>query len=110
MIKHLLTLPRSQKLLILTGLFFAALIATVLLFPHKADMEQQIIHCMEAGDKKQQCLGDLVTSEAKQDGISPAFDLLAELYSKDNEFAMYCHGNTHTLGEIAYEDFKQKKD
>ena len=66
--------------------------------------------CEGEGPRKQQCFEELILSAAHAQGIGLAFDVLAELYARDREFANFCHGNMHELGAIAYDDFKQSKD
>ncbi len=66
--------------------------------------------CEAEGPRKQQCFEELILSVAHTGGIGQAFDILAELYARDREFASFCHGNTHELGAIAYDDFRRSKD
>lgn len=71
---------------------------------------EAIERCETNAATKQQCFGELVVEEANGEGIPQAFDTLATLYERDREFANYCHGNTHELGEIAYKLWKDGKD
>lgn len=66
-------------------------------------VDDRITSCEAEGYRKQQCFAELIEAVAKKDGIAPAFDALATVYSRDKEFAEFCHGNTHELGRIAYE-------
>ncbi len=73
-------------------------------------LSSSIARCEAEASKKQQCFENIIVDEAKQRGISRALDLLGELYAQDHEFATYCHGNTHQLGVLAYDKFKQGKN
>lgn len=63
--------------------------------------------CIEQKERKEQCFAEQIVSVGTEDGIGRGFDLLAEIYALDQEFAEFCHGNTHDLGEIAYHKFVQ---
>lgn len=43
-------------------------------------------------------------------GIAGAFDIVADLYAKEPQFAKDCHGYVHEIGEKAYELFAEGKD
>ena len=88
-------------LMLLAGVFTGGY---MLLLRH-TDISTRISECESEGYRKQQCFAELVEMVATDDGIAPAFDALAEIYSRDGEFAEYCHGNTHELGRIAYDSW-----
>ena len=51
------------------------------------------------------CFNDQIKSVLSHHGLAAAFDVLAAGYAADPAFAASCHGNTHDLGEAAYEQF-----
>ncbi len=57
-----------------------------------------------------QCWDDNFRSVLKNKGLSAAYDLLADLYKNNPDFASQCHVITHTIGEAAYQEFKYKKE
>lgn len=65
----------------------------------------EIDACLGKGAQKEYCLNGLIEA-AGSESIEAGFDILAAVYTRDQEFADSCHGTTHTLGELAYEDFK----
>ena len=73
-------------------------------------LEVKMQGCESEGARTQQCLAELVVTEAREKGLVAGFDALGAIYETDSEFARYCHGNTHQLGEIAYEKFSHSKE
>lgn len=57
-----------------------------------------------------QCLEYRIDSALNDRGLDAAFDVFAEGYVKDAEFASNCHGLTHKLGEAAYVIFSEKHE
>lgn len=64
--------------------------------------------CGKEGSKIQ-CWQAKINTTLEQNGLDKAFDVLADLYNSDSDFAVSCHGFTHTLGQKAYELFSQNK-
>ena len=58
-------------------------------------------------EAKEQCFADRIEEAYAARGLTSAFDLIAALFSRDEEFAANCHGNAHALGALAYSDFKR---
>jgi len=82
--------------------------ASVFYFHSPSDASAQEIEvCLEKGAQKEQCLNDLIERAGKEN-IDAGLDMLAQVYTRDQEFANSCHGTTHTLGEFAYDDFKNE--
>lgn len=77
---------------------------------HDRQISAHIEECEKEGPRKQQCFEEIIVTTAHTEGIAPAFDVVAKLYDRDRRFADSCHGNTHELGAIAYEAYKQSKD
>ncbi len=59
--------------------------------------------------KKKQCLEDKIQLTIKVKGLDETFNLLADIYNKDPDFASSCHAYAHLIGRYAY-DFYQKKE
>lgn len=90
-------------------LFFSIVIVLAFLLPRGAEsLIREIEACEAQSNSTQQCFEELIVRTAKEKDVSSGFDVLALLYDRNHEFAQYCHGNTHELGEIAYEKFAQK--
>lgn len=51
------------------------------------------------------CFADQINNTFAHRGLAAAFDVLAAAYAADPDFAESCHGNTHDLGQAAYEEF-----
>ncbi len=51
------------------------------------------------------CYTDSINAVMRHRGLSAAFDVLAAAYAADADFAASCHGNTHDLGNAAYEQY-----
>jgi len=66
-----------------------------------------IIESCEAHVRTQLCLTNAIVAVAKERGIDAGFDALVAVYARDTAFAETCHAVTHTLGEMAYQSFKQ---
>lgn len=73
--------------------------------PERTTLQALAHACESDPNRKQQCYEELVLNEANEKSVSAGFDALAYLYERDAEFATFCHGNTHELGEIAYRNF-----
>ncbi len=102
---------RMRTLFLMGGCIAIGLFALYYWAPwDTARVSKAIDTCLEAGPQKQKCLETLILSEARKSGVSRAFDVLAEIYPRDTEFALYCHGNTHQLGELAFESFEKGED
>lgn len=91
------------------ALFVLLSIASVLAL-RGTSLSRSIASCEAAGSVKQKCFADLISTIGEVQGIVPAFDALARIYALDQEFANFCHGNTHDLGKIAYESYKYSGD
>lgn len=63
-----------------------------------------------ASCKNVQCWEDLIDKTLKAKGLTEAFEVLANFYQNEPQFAADCHGLAHILGEKAYEQFLQNKD
>ena len=74
-----------------------------------AYIASQIEKCESNSTKAQQCLTKVVVDEAKSHGVDAGFDALASAYARDKTFADTCHGATHTLGDIGYEQYKKNE-
>lgn len=61
--------------------------------------------CLDDGGKIQ-CWQELLNKTMEEEGLPKTFDLLAELYSKDQLFATECHSFVHEIGKYAYGKFK----
>lgn len=108
-----ITLKRpSTRILVIGGVLLAACAALgVYFFLNRGiDVNAAIDHCEQEGAYKQQCFDQLILSEAKRGGIAHGFDILAAIYPRDHDFAVFCHGNTHELGELAFDEFEQGKE
>lgn len=70
-------------------------------------IEAAIERCERQGPYKEKCYDDLIMREARAEGITRGFDILAAIYPRDHDFATFCHGNTHQLGELAFEQFEK---
>lgn len=67
--------------------------------------------CKDTNDsKKLQCFENLIDSILKNQGLSQAFEILAELFQSDPLFAAECHSFSHKLGEKTYRLFSEDKD
>lgn len=100
----------NAKNISLAVVLAVALIVAAFVGYKPADVSaSEIDACLDAGTQKAQCLNDLVEKAGKE-SIVDGFDMLAAVYGRDQEFANACHGTTHTLGEYAYEDFKEATD
>lgn len=55
-----------------------------------------------------QCWDEAFRSILKNQGMATAFSVLADLYKTSPPFASQCHVITHTIGETAYHEFKEK--
>ena len=105
-------IAHRRTLLIAEGVIFVllALAAFLHIWRPQTTLAQHIARCDGEGTRKQQCYGELVLSEANAKGIGAGLDALGALYVHDQEFASYCHGNTHELGKMAYTYFVAGKD
>ncbi len=56
------------------------------------------------------CWQNQIDDILKKYGVSVAFDYIDQMYHKDKQFAVSCHGLVHDLGKLAYEEFKSNKD
>lgn len=56
------------------------------------------------------CWGDALENAYLEGGMEKGFDLFADLFNSEFEFAQECHGFTHILGNMAYEDYTAGKD
>ncbi|OGM96265.1 MAG: hypothetical protein A3B86_03940 [Candidatus Yanofskybacteria bacterium RIFCSPHIGHO2_02_FULL_38_22b] len=65
--------------------------------------------CAENGNKFQ-CWEDNINSTLEGEGLNAAFELLANLYTNEPEFARSCHDYAHKLGKSAYDKFIKKED
>ncbi len=73
-------------------------------------VEAAIDACIQDGPVKEKCFDDLILNQAKSGGISHGFDVLAMIYPRDHDFAVWCHGYTHQLGELAFDRFDKGLD
>ena len=56
-----------------------------------------------------QCWKDRIDQASDERGLDAAFAVLAEAYAQDPSFASNCHGFTHSLGQEAYQRFKNNE-
>lgn len=99
---------KTSAILFFSFVFLVCFFGILALFFYQTNKTSyKIAGCEAQADKKQRCFQNILNNEAREHGISKAFELLSEIYAKDAEFADYCHGNTHTLGETTYYAFKQ---
>lgn len=56
------------------------------------------------------CIQQKLAGLANTKGVAAAFDELAKMYDADPAFAGSCHGYTHKIGEVAYEQFSRGHD
>lgn len=61
-------------------------------------------------EERQTCLAREIEERAQNGRITEAFELLAEAYAKDREFARDCHGMAHEIGADAYGHFRATGD
>lgn len=59
--------------------------------------------------KRKQCFDTYFSIVLEEKGISSAFDLMDQLFQKDQEFAVSCHDFAHRLGKKAYEVYAKNK-
>lgn len=65
---------------------------------------------VERNSDKIKCWEEMLDSALKEKGLEAAFDVFADLYQKEPEFAQKCHSFTHKLGKAGYEMFARRKD
>lgn len=63
-----------------------------------------------ASESKPPCWKKEFESILKSSGVDKGFELLAFLYSTDQEFAGSCHDYTHLIGEEAYRKFSKNEN
>ncbi len=68
--------------------------------------ERIIAECDEVGNTAL-CYTDRLTEVLDQRGIPAAFDVLADIYNADQNFAGTCHAETHEIGKTAYALFQK---
>ncbi len=73
--------------------------------PHTSEIQ----NCVEAESKRKCWVNNLKTTMAK-DGLKEAFQLAAEYYKVDEEFARNCNDITHYMGGFAYRLFRDDKE
>jgi plastocyanin len=56
------------------------------------------------------CWGNLMNQTLADKGLDAAFDLMANLYTTNPDFAEQCHTFAHTLGQDAYKEYAAHKD
>lgn len=110
MTRSLFRLLTQRKTLLVVGIGLALLVLYYGTIGTGGQISKSIDGCLQEGPKKQQCLDTLILGEARRGGVSHAFDVLAEIYPRDTEFALFCHGNTHQLGELAFDSFEKGED
>lgn len=77
----------------------------------KEEKKEVTTSCKEANvPQKLKCYEELVNETLTNQGLKESFEILAELFQKDPQFASNCHSFSHTLGEKAYQLFSARKD
>lgn len=59
---------------------------------------------------QKQCWDSEIRAAHAHGGMQASFDVFTNLYQTQPAFASDCHGYTHTLGSLAYSDYKYGKD
>lgn len=68
--------------------------------------ESPLLRCTELSEGVRiQCFQEEILKAAAERSVIESFELLATAYALDDDFARDCHGNTHEIGEVAYERF-----
>lgn len=57
-----------------------------------------------------ECFQEIVDETARRGDYAAAFDLVAQAYELDSDFAANCHSSAHEIGKIAYERFSRGED
>lgn len=112
-------IKRSKKLFLpgILLLILTVLSLFILYYYHnnQSDKDKYITYVNEALDKcrktgeeseRVSCFEKLLDIKLSREGIDPAFDLIAELYKSEPNFAQTCHALTHKIGEKAYQQFR----
>jgi len=66
---------------------------------------QQCVKDATFGDKTQ-CWQNALTQALQQQGADAAYQIFDQFYNADADFRKDCHGFTHTIGQQAYQKFK----
>ncbi len=53
----------------------------------------------------QKCWQDMLAANLKSKGLDSTFELLAQIYETEPDFAPACHSGLHSLGEEGYKEF-----
>lgn len=62
--------------------------------------------CFSGQDaRRQQCIAEALERSARAGDFAATFELVAQAYARDADFAANCHGNAHEIGKAAYERF-----
>lgn len=64
----------------------------------------------ESINEKSKCWEKQLETTIKTQGLQAAFDLYANLFSSEPDFAENCHNYTHELGEASYLNFASNQD
>jgi hypothetical protein len=74
------------------------------------DYSALVTACESEETRSQQCFNELVITASRESGVKDGFNVLADIYERDQRFAEYCHGATHEIGRVAYEYFRDGRD
>ncbi|MFZ2522238.1 MAG: hypothetical protein WAX44_00025 [Minisyncoccia bacterium] len=100
-------LTKTNIVIVLFGLLFVLL---VYYFLNKKVSENVTVKNCLSEVEKYDCWSQSLKNTLNKDGLSSAFEVLANFYETDPNFVSECHGFTHELGQWTYEIFSRDKD